>query len=99
MQISLPWCDNTSDANALACLMVMGSMNYRFWHREVDGSIRKYRINTLSGAQALMSVFEAHWGDSANDFRNQLHKCGHAALFGDIPAPDSRQTLLMEKSR
>ncbi|MDK9702531.1 MAG: queuosine salvage family protein [Sulfuritalea sp.] len=86
----------TSPSSALPFLVAMTSINYRFWDRQRDGTLTRYRHLGKTGARALWLAFEHAWGESVAEFA-QGFQHGHLwDWFGAIPDPESRATILCE---
>lgn len=96
MTIDLSCCDPTSPSSALEFLVVMGSLNFRFWSVNADGALQRYTRGTKTGARALWSAFEEHWEGDAKEFFKRLKspKIGFSQIFGDIPEPLDRVDIL-----
>ena len=93
----LPEATRKNPESALAFLILTNSLNYRFWHRQDDGSIVKYRHGDVTGSTALFSAMRDTWGDSlgVNAFREHLIDAQWVrAHLGDIPDPESRAIIL-----
>ncbi len=85
-----------SPLEALQFLVVMTSINYRFWSRDADGTLSRYRHLGKTGARALWAAFEQAWRTSAAEFAERLHTNSFEALFGEMPDRKSRETILKE---
>lgn len=98
IQRSLNGAVASSRAGALSFLIIMTALNYRFW--EVEGKeIRRYSHQGKTGAKALWSSFEDGWGpDSVSpmELARRFADAGVTGLFGEIPDPGSRETILSE---
>lgn len=83
---------------ALAFLILMTALNYKFWRLE-NGVFSRYTNYDKTGARALWRSFETAWGledQSPNTFALALERDGVSGVFGDIPDSDSRLLLLSE---
>lgn len=97
MQIDMPWIQPEHPHVFLQCLIVMGALNYRFWHpAEGAAAVRRYVRGEKTGARALWQAFEEHWVEDAEGFRQRLSMLDVPGVFGDIPDVMSRRALLEE---
>lgn len=96
MSIELPWCDASNPGGALEFLVVMGSLNFRFWEVNGDGTLQRYKRGTKSGARALWGAFEEYWGGDSGIFFQRLKspEIGFERVFGDMPFPEQRIEVL-----
>lgn len=88
----------TRPEGALQFLLLMASINYRFW-RLTAGRLSRYSCMGETGARALWLAVEAAWGAdevSPDGLASRLAQRGVQGLFGDIPDADSRATILTE---
>jgi Potential Queuosine, Q, salvage protein family len=99
MQITLPQFSEASANKALEFLVAMGSLNFRFWKANEDGSLDRYKFSNKTGARALWLAFEQSWGNSFKEFNERLVNEGIAGVFGDIPYPDQRLDVLLSVIR
>lgn len=84
---------------ALAFLVAMTSLNYRFWTLSGDGNLARYQHGGKTGARALWLTFENAWGQdeiSPAHIANRLQDEGFRALFGDMPGEVERIAILAE---
>jgi len=98
MTTSLSGPVGAAPANALAFLLLMTSVNYRFWRIEA-GSLARYSFRGLTGARALWAAFEIAWGTdepSPSKFEQIFRDQGVRGLFGEIPGSRSRAEILTE---
>lgn len=98
MTISLKGAVARNPAGALSFLLLMTSINYRFWRTD-RGAFERYSHNGKTGARALWASFEAAWGHEEYTpalFAQRLASEGILAVFGDIPDVDSRMVTLNE---
>lgn len=88
--------ENHADG-AFAFLLLMTSINYRFW-RLSAGEFDRYAYGSKTGARALWLAFESAWGEepTSSGFKYRLAADGVEGLFGDIPDPISRAVILDE---
>lgn len=84
--------------SALAFLLAMNSLNYRFWNKGTEGSIQRYTFAGKTGARALWVAFEQAWGNHATPegLTQRLENEPTEVLFGDMPALASRHEILGE---
>lgn len=96
MAIDLPWCDASNSSGALEFLVTMGSLNFRFWKFNADGTLDRYKRGSKTGARALWAAFEENWDGNFAAFRGRLDGgiAGVHWLFGDIPYPEQRLKIL-----
>lgn len=96
MTIDLSCCDPTSPSSALEFLVVMGSLNFRFWSVSPDGALLRYKRGAQTGARALWGAFEEHWEGDSKEFFKRLKspKIGFSQIFGNIPEPLDRVDIL-----
>jgi hypothetical protein len=96
MSIELPWCDASNSRSALEFLVVMDSLNFRFWDVNGDSSLRRYKRGTKSGARALWGALEEYWGGDSGIFFQRLKspEIGFERVFGDMPFPEQRIEIL-----
>lgn len=94
----------------VAYFIAMNSMNYQFWTPLPDGGLQRYAFGGKENALAMQSAFLHAWlrhmpaeGDAeqvvaraVEGLRAELDQGGVAAIFGEIPAADSRLALLQE---
>lgn len=97
MHIELANGARASATSALAFLLTLGSINYRFWEL-ADGQFRRYRFMERTGAKALWVAMEAAWGEDDRSalLAARLRDEGFTALFGAMPDPASRIAILHE---
>jgi len=101
MTMSLDGAIGTFPPSALAFLLMMTAINYRFWRMEA-GEFSRYAFRGETGARALWGAFEAAWGFdefSPKRFASRLAAEGVESLFGDIPDAASRAAILGEMLR
>lgn len=95
MLIELPWHDPERASEGFEFLVAMGSLNFRFWSTNADGSLDRYKRGNKTGARALWAAFEENWHGGYRSFNERLRSdktC--AAVFGDIPYLDQRLEIL-----
>lgn len=96
MTIEVPWCDASNPGAAMEFLVVMGSLNFRFWKLNSDCTLQRYKRGTKSGARALWGAFEEYWGGGSEIFFQRLKspEIGFERVFGDMPFPEQRLEIL-----
>ncbi len=92
-------------------LIVMNSLNYRFWEQDADGALQRYRSGNLVGALAMQFAFEEAYLaqvspggelDAYEGYRalgrlaERVRAHGVSFIFGDIPDAESRRDILLE---
>lgn len=88
-------------ANASAFAIAMNSINYMFWHVQ-DGQFIRYQREGVVGALAMTQAFASAWEDpespiaQARDHGRVLSVQDIQSVFGDIPDPESRASILNE---
>lgn len=85
--------------SALAFLVAMSSINYRFWKLSPEGHLTRYHYADKTGARALWMAFESAWGHeeaSPSRFIRRFQDEGFHALFGDMPGEKERIAILSE---
>lgn len=98
MVIGLDGAVATTREGAMAFVLLMTAINFKFW-RLNDGKFERYTFNGKTGARALWAAFEAAWGlgeVSADLFAQHLAESGVGGIFGDIPDASSRSVMLHE---
>jgi len=99
IKIVLPPHIAQSPLSSLTFMILLCSLNYRFWRLKDDKSIEKYRHNNLSGSRAAWDVLERYWGISeypVDEFRKTYHEKGFEKLFGDMPGLEGRKAIMDE---
>lgn len=99
MRITLRGTKAIVPSDAMAFLVVLCALNYRFWSRTEAGVVMQYRHAELSGSRALWSSLEDAWSSRDPSWRTlerRLQSEGVQALFGDIPDGPSRLAILNE---
>jgi hypothetical protein len=83
--------------DAIQYLIVLNSLNYRFWSLD-GGNFFRYEYAGAIGAMGMRKAFIAAWGEDATPatFRRALLGRTIEEVFGDIPDPESRREILME---
>ena len=83
--------------DAIKYLIVLNSLNYRFWSLEA-GNFFRYEVLGAVGAMGMRKAFIAAWGDDATPATMRKALLGRTIeeVFGDIPDPESRREILME---
>lgn len=91
------------DLHAAAQFAVaMNSINYMFWSKTKEDGFVRYQNNGAVGAVAMTEAFKRAWTDSASAI-SSARKNGRplsaedvVGIFGDIPDPSGRATILNE---
>ena len=83
--------------NAIQYLIVLNSLNYRFWS-VAAGNFFRYEYQGSVGAMGMRKAFIAAWGDDATPATLRRTLIGRTIdeVFGDIPDPQSRRIILGE---
>jgi alkylhydroperoxidase family enzyme len=98
MLIHLNGAVSESPVHALRFLLLMTSINYRFWHIRA-GQVLRYTHFDRTGAKALWTSFENAWGSddaTARRFKQKFEDKGVIGIFGSIPDWESRQQILKQ---
>lgn len=88
-----------SNKDGAMFLLALNSLNYMFWQRNDDGSVRRYFWCGKSGSSAMFEAFKSVWGSAqVPDILRQyeLNEKWFSAHFGEIPAPIGRLQILEE---
>lgn len=81
--------------------LALNAINYQFWDLSAQGDFLRYDFEGIVGAQGMRTAFERAWADPSSPLsKARLGKPltleGIAAVFGDIPAAQSRADVLNE---
>jgi hypothetical protein len=98
MVIHLNGAVSDSPVHALRFLLLMTSINYRFWHIRA-GQFLRYTHFDKTGARALLASFEKAWGSedaTARQFKQKFENEGVVGIFGNIPKWEFRKQILKE---
>jgi hypothetical protein len=88
-----------TDAGALAFLVAMSSLNYRFWQLGATSpNLERYEFKAKTGARALWQAFDAAWGDVSNPqkFCQIARQGSFAQHFGNFLATADRLAIVDE---
>ena len=93
--MGMEWTDN------VALSLALNSINYQFWDTDDQGAFTRYERNGVVGALGMRQAFEEAWNNPQSPIRQAL--LGQPlttrdvrAVFGDIPAAESRVAVLNE---
>ena len=84
-------------ANAIVYLVLLNSINYRFWHARLTGLVR-YEYEGAVGAMGMRKAFTKVWGDHAGPqgLKGALADDPFNRMFGEIPDAESRWLIFSE---
>lgn len=91
--------------DTLGLSIALNSINYQFWEQREGGVFYRYDFEGVVGALGMRTAFERAWSDPespiarARDTGHVLTVSDIAAVFGDIPEPQSRSDVLNEVFR
>ena len=99
MSLELPELMASDPVAAICFLLAMTSINYRFWRRQPDGTVSRYRHMEKTGSRALWASFEAAWGPTPHygaELATRLRADDFTVLFGHMPDQEGRVAILGE---
>lgn len=90
---------NLTDSIELS--LALNAINYQFWNLSDQGQFLRYDFEGIVGAQGMCTAFERAWADPESPLSyarlgHPLTVEGIRAVFGDIPAAQSRADVLNE---